>query len=301
MSNKLYKNLDNFSKKYATSVDLALEWMTNKVKVSLLPGANRDCIVSTLDLTTKEAFIYNKMIVVDEVVDPYTQITKEDAEERALFIEGGWAYIEIDSSRITKMINALGKEQVAKEVKNMEFFFAVETLAKEKDISVDFIFEQFKESIVKAAKRLDAEARKQAEAKRRAELRKAQLEREALGIEEPEEEEKEEAEEEKPQEVENIFCDINTEMRTIRIFRRMSIVEEVTNPKCEITEAQALHYGGGLVGGNIEIEIEPKNLGRLFALSVKNIIRQAITSPFSGTTTLIGFESVVSFSLLRFT
>lgn len=277
MSNKLYKNLDNFSKKYATSVDLALEWMTNKVKVSLLPGANRDCIVSALDLTTKEAFIYNKMIVVDEVVDPYTQITKEDAEERALFIEGGWAYIEIDSSRITKMINALGKEQVAKEVKNMEFFFAVETLAKEKDISVDFIFEQFKESIVKAAKRLDAEARKQAEAKRRAELRKAQLEREALGIEEPEEEEKEEAEEEKPQEVENIFCDINTEMRTIRIFRRMSIVEEVTNPKCEITEAQALHYGGGLVGGNIEIEIEPKNLGRLFALSVKNIIRQAIS------------------------
>lgn len=162
-----------------------------------------------------------------------------------------------------------------------EFFAAVSALAEEKDIPEEFIYDQFKESIVKAAKRLDAEARKQAEAKRRAELRKAQLEREALGIfdEEEEEEEKEpQSEEEKnAQETENIFCDINPTAKTIRIYRRMTVVEDVLNPKCEITEAQALNYGGGIVGSTVEIEIKPQNLGRLFALSVKNIIRQAIS------------------------
>ena len=63
---------------------------------------------------------------------------------------------------------------------NEEFFTAVELLAKEKEISADFIYEQFRESIVKAAKRQDAEVRKQAEARRRADLRRQAFEKAEL-------------------------------------------------------------------------------------------------------------------------
>ena len=166
---------------------------------------------------------------------------------------------------------------------NEEFFEAVELLAKEKDISAEFIYEQFRESIIKAAKRQDAEARKQAEAKRRAQLKKEAEERAALAAENGEEyvEEVEtqeaQSEEEKPAETENIFCDISPEKKTIRIYRKMHIVEEVNNPKTEMTVEQAENYGHAVLGGYIEIDIEPKNLGRLFAMNVKGIIRQAIS------------------------
>ena len=168
MSNKLYKNLERFSKTYETSVDLALSWMTEKVKTSLLPGVNSDFIKSEMNPITKEASIYYEMDVVDEITEPYTQITETDALERGLDVNDGKAVVEIDSQRITKMVNTIGKENVAREIKNMEFFFAVEALAKDKGISVEFIFDRFKESVIKAAKRQDAELRKQAEAKRRA-------------------------------------------------------------------------------------------------------------------------------------
>lgn len=169
---------------------------------------------------------------------------------------------------------------------NEEFFEAVELLAKEKDISAEFIYEQFRESIIKAAKRQDAEARKQAEAKRRAEFRNQMAEVMALAEETGEDPEaaaakfQEEAaanEEEKAAEDENIFCDIDPVKKSIRIYRRMHIVEEVINTKAEMTVEQAENYGHAVLGGYIEIDIEPKNLGRLFAMNVKGIIRQAIS------------------------
>ena len=53
MSNKLNKNLESFSKTYETSVDLALSWITEKVKTSLLPGVNSDFIKSEMNPITK--------------------------------------------------------------------------------------------------------------------------------------------------------------------------------------------------------------------------------------------------------
>lgn len=287
MSNKLYKNLERFSKTYETSVDLALSWMTEKVKTSLLPGVNSDFIKSEMNPITKEASIYYEMDVVDEITEPYTQITETDALERGLDVNDGKAVVEIDSQRITKMVNTIGKENVAREIKNMEFFFAVEALAKDKGISVEFIFDRFKESVIKAAKRQDAELRKQAEAKRRAELRKLAIDM-ALEATEDSDKDYEEAlaeaeeqlalkEENAVAESENVFCDINTASKTIRIYRKMQIVEEVINPTAEMTVLQAENYGGGVIGGFVEIELEPRNLGRLFAMNVKGIIRQAIS------------------------
>ncbi|MGN0467528.1 MAG: transcription termination factor NusA [Acutalibacteraceae bacterium] len=170
---------------------------------------------------------------------------------------------------------------------NEEFFEAVELLAKEKDIPAEFIYEQFKESIVKAAKRQDAEARKKAAIARSAALRKAAAERaaaaQAAGEELPEETEEErmEAADEArvPIETDNVFCDINPESKTIRIYRVMTVVDDVVNPVAEMTAEQAANYTDRpvSVGDTVEIIIKPKNLGRLFAMNVKGIIRQAIS------------------------
>lgn len=169
---------------------------------------------------------------------------------------------------------------------NEEFFVAVELLAKEKDISAEFIYDQFRESIIKAAKRQDAEARKQAEAKRRAELRKQAFEKAELAAEngadfdeayEAAEAEIAIIEEQMAADAENVFCDIDAENKSIRIYRRMHVVEDVINPQTEMTENQARNYGAVGLGGYVEVEIEPKNLSRLFAMNVKGIIRQAIS------------------------
>lgn len=170
---------------------------------------------------------------------------------------------------------------------NEEFFEAVELLAKEKDIPAEFIYDQFKESIVKAAKRQDAEARKQAAIKRAAALRKAAAERaaaaEAAGEELPEETEEErlEAADElrAPIETDNVYCDINPEAKTIKIYRLMTIVDDVVNPVAEMTAEQAANYTDRpvAVGDTVQIILKPKNLGRLFAMNVKGIIRQAIS------------------------
>lgn len=312
-------------------------------------------------------------------------------------------------------------KKVTKKNDISDFFSAVEDLAKEKGFSAQFIYDQFRESIVKAAKRQDAEARKLADAKiaeerrkadlalaeekannarrkeagkifmslkeiaslteseedetpeekieavleeriaaeeaeyagkvkafeeRRSEIRKAAYIRaeEALKADEelPEETEEEimeaeleaeaEAEEkalaeknlvydfvreiirqkayaraqaeeqgieyvdediavsdeedesadeeEKPAgETENIFCDINPEEKTIKIYRVMKIVDKVINPRAEMTIEQAENYTDKTVyvGDSVTVEVQPQNLGKLFAMNVKGIIRQAIS------------------------
>ena len=109
---------------------------------------------------------------------------------------------------------------------NVEFFTAVELLAKEKEISADFIYEQFRESIVKAAKRQDAEVRKQAEARRRADLRRQAFEKAELAAENGADFDEAYAEaeaeiaiieENMTADAENVFCDINPEEKTLRI------------------------------------------------------------------------------------
>lgn len=171
--------------------------------------------------------------------------------------------------------------------KNEEFFDAIELLSKDKDIPAEFLYEQFKESIVKAMKRQDAEARKQAAARRSAALRKAAAERAAAaaaaGEELPEETEEErlEAEDElrAPIESDNVFCDIDPEKKTLKIYRKMTVVQEVINPTAEMTVEQAQHYTkkSVYVGDTIKIALRPNKLGRLFAMNVKGIIRQAIS------------------------
>ncbi|MGN1419271.1 MAG: transcription termination factor NusA [Acutalibacteraceae bacterium] len=284
MSNKLYKDLNRIAEKNNANIDVVLEWALTKVKSVALPGERTDNLFCALNTDSNEAFIYRKMDIVDEVTNPTSQITEEQAKEASAKIDGNIAEVEYDPKRIAKIISLIDKSSIAAELKNREFFAAVELLAKDKDIPIEFIFDQIKESVIKAGKRQDAEARKQAEAKKRAKRRKMLAEKANAAIEaggdpdevyEAIERENNTVEEEK--EEESVCCDINTEFRTVRIYRKMHVVEEVYNPSCEMTVEQASKYGNAVLGGYVEIDLDPKTLGRLFAMNVKGIIRQGIS------------------------
>ena len=98
-------------------------------------------------------------------------------------------------------------------------------------------------------------------------------------IEEDDEEETQQEEEKPAGETENIFCDINPEEKTIKIYRVMKIVDTVINPRAEMTVDQAQNYTDKAVyvGDSVTVEVQPQNLGKLFAMNVKGIIRQAIS------------------------
>lgn len=75
----------------------------------------------------------------------------------------------------------------------------------------------------------------------------------------------------------SVRVDINKEKKDVRVYRRRTVVEEVTDPKSEISydEAQAIsrRYELGTV---IEDEIKTKNFGRISASAAKNVIKQGI-------------------------
>lgn len=75
----------------------------------------------------------------------------------------------------------------------------------------------------------------------------------------------------------SVRVDINKEKKDVRVFRRRTVVEEVTDPRCEISleNAQAISRRYEL-GSVIEDEIKGKNLGRISALTGKQVIVQGI-------------------------
>lgn len=74
-----------------------------------------------------------------------------------------------------------------------------------------------------------------------------------------------------------VRVDINREKKEVRMFRRRTVVEEVTDPKSEISyeDAQAISRRYEL-GHVIEDEVNTKTLGRISASAAKNVIKQGI-------------------------
>ena len=70
---------------------------------------------------------------------------------------------------------------------------------------------------------------------------------------------------------------VDTEKDDIKVFRQMSVVEEVTDPETEISleDAKALNKRHTL-GKLIEIKVKPENFRRLSAAAAKSVIIQAI-------------------------
>lgn len=75
----------------------------------------------------------------------------------------------------------------------------------------------------------------------------------------------------------SVRVDINKEKKSVRVFKRRTVVEEVVDPKAEISfeEAQAIsrRYEIGTV---VEEEIKTKNFGRISAQTAKQVIVQGI-------------------------
>ncbi len=75
----------------------------------------------------------------------------------------------------------------------------------------------------------------------------------------------------------NVRVAIDPVKRDIKVYRQRTVVEEVTNPKTEISleEAKAISKRN-VVGKILENEVKTKNFGRLSAQAAKNVIVQAI-------------------------
>ena len=75
----------------------------------------------------------------------------------------------------------------------------------------------------------------------------------------------------------NLVVDANPETNTVRMFLKKDVVEEVDNPACEISlaEAQAALPRAQL-GDVIRIEVKPKSFGRIAAQTARQVIIQGM-------------------------
>ncbi|MBQ9781081.1 MAG: transcription termination/antitermination protein NusA [Clostridia bacterium] len=71
--------------------------------------------------------------------------------------------------------------------------------------------------------------------------------------------------------------DMNTEKKKMRVYRQRTVVEEVLDPACEITLAEAKTISKrATLGGVVENEVKTENFRRLSAAAGKSIFIQAI-------------------------
>lgn len=74
-----------------------------------------------------------------------------------------------------------------------------------------------------------------------------------------------------------VFCELDPEKKTIRVFVRKNVVSEVIDPDEDLTVEQAQKYKPtAMVGDIIEIELETKEVSRIAADKGKHVIRQGI-------------------------
>ena len=74
-----------------------------------------------------------------------------------------------------------------------------------------------------------------------------------------------------------VFCDIDPQEQTIRIYVRKNVVSEISDPDCDLLPEQAQAYKSGAVPGDIvEIPLETKEVSRIAADKGKHMLRQVI-------------------------
>ncbi len=126
--------------------------------------------------------------------------------------------------------------KVSKQKKNefKDFFEAVELMANEKGIDVDYLYEKISNAIVVA-------------------LRKDYNGKDV------------------------VFCDIDAEAQTIRVYVRLNIVDELDDWDTDILVEDALEFRADAKAGEVlEIEKSTKDFGRIAAQTAKHVIRQGI-------------------------
>lgn len=74
-----------------------------------------------------------------------------------------------------------------------------------------------------------------------------------------------------------VFCELDPETDSMRVFVRKNVVSEIVDPDENITVEQAQKYKpNAMVGDIIEIELETKEVSRIAADKGKHVIRQGI-------------------------
>ena len=74
-----------------------------------------------------------------------------------------------------------------------------------------------------------------------------------------------------------VFCEIDAESETMRVWLRKNVVETVEDPDMEITVEEAQRYQSNAIAGDIiEIEMQSKEFSRVAAQTAKHVIRQGI-------------------------
>lgn len=74
-----------------------------------------------------------------------------------------------------------------------------------------------------------------------------------------------------------VFCELNPEDETMRVFVRKNVVSEISDPDEDILVEQAQKYKPTAIPGDIiEIELETKEVSRIAADKGKHVIRQGI-------------------------
>lgn len=88
-----------------------------------------------------------------------------------------------------------------------------------------------------------------------------------------------------------VFCEIDTDKQSMKVYVRKMVVDEVTDIHSEITPDQAASYNkSAKVGDFVEIPLDTKNFGRIVAQTAKHVIRQGIRDAERGQT-LAEFQS----------
>jgi N utilization substance protein A len=75
----------------------------------------------------------------------------------------------------------------------------------------------------------------------------------------------------------NVRVDLNMETGTIRVFARKEVVEEVKDPRLEISLEEAQRINPNYqIGDVVELEVTPKDFGRIAAQTAKQVVTQRV-------------------------
>jgi transcription termination/antitermination protein NusA len=75
----------------------------------------------------------------------------------------------------------------------------------------------------------------------------------------------------------NVRVDLNMETGTIRVFARKEVVEEVNDPRLEISLEEAHRINPNYqIGDVVELEVTPKDFGRIAAQTAKQVVTQRV-------------------------
>ncbi|MDE1403773.1 transcription termination factor NusA [Bacillus licheniformis] len=75
----------------------------------------------------------------------------------------------------------------------------------------------------------------------------------------------------------NVRVDLNRDTGSIRVFARKDVVDEVYDPRLEISIEDAVNINPNyIVGDVVEIEVTPKDFGRIAAQTAKQVVTQRV-------------------------